>query len=556
METSQERELIIQGMTCGGCATHVIKALKGVEGVGNVQLPDWKAGSATVQVNAAVTKQTLESAVDTAGYTAKVFSPQKPDNQSTNKQTDFDLIIIGTGGAGMGAAIKAAELGFSSAIIESGTIGGTCVNIGCVPSKALLRAAEAYHKAGHHGFKGVQTRAESLDWKTIMKEKDELVESLRQKKYIDVIDSYPEITLIQGTAQLQSDGSVLVDGDTAYSGKKVIIATGARPRILPLEGLEEVDVLTSTTAMELKKLPQSMIIIGGRFIALEQAQIFSRFGTKVTILQRSERLVPNREPEISEGIAEAFRDEGVIVHTKAQPISIKEVDGEKIITVIIDGKKEEIKGEQVLMAVGRVGNTDTLGLESLGVELDKDGAITVDDTLQTSHPAIYAAGDVSNRPQLVYVAAAAGGIAAENALTGTQNPLDLSVLPEVLFSDPQIATVGLTEVQAKEQGYDVATATLPLEYVPRAIAARDTKGLIKLISDRTTNQLIGAHILAAEGGELIQTAAMAIYNGKKYGFTVQDFRKMLFPYLVQVEGLKLATLTFDKEVAQLSCCAG
>jgi len=197
-----------------------------------------------------------------------------------------------------------------------------------------------------------------------------------------------------------------------------------------------------------------------------------------------------------------------------------------------------------------------MGLEEVGVELDAGGFIKVDEFMQTSHPRIYAAGDVTNRPKLVYVAAAAGGIAAENALDGNSKRLDLTVLPDVIFTDPQVATVGLTEAQARARDYDVKVTTLPLAYVPRALAARDTRGLIKLVADRSSDRLLGAHILAAEGGEVIQTAALAVRYGLQYGFTVANLREMLFPYLVQVEGLKLATQSFEKDVAQLSCCAG
>jgi len=197
-----------------------------------------------------------------------------------------------------------------------------------------------------------------------------------------------------------------------------------------------------------------------------------------------------------------------------------------------------------------------MGLEEVGIAMQPNGAIVVDDTLRTSHPHIYAVGDVTTLPQLVYVAAMAGGMAAENALTGAERRLDLTVLPDVIFTDPQVATVGLTEAQAQQAGYAVQTTILPLAYVPRAIAARDTRGFIKLVMDEGSKRLLGAHILAAEAGEVIQTAALAIECGRRYGFGVDDLRQMLFPYLVQVEGLKLAAQTFAKDVSKLSCCAG
>jgi pyruvate/2-oxoglutarate dehydrogenase complex dihydrolipoamide dehydrogenase (E3) component len=208
------------------------------------------------------------------------------------------------------------------------------------------------------------------------------------------------------------------------------------------------------------------------------------------------------------------------------------------------------------MAVGRTPNTPEMGLAEAGVELDERGFITVNGRMETTNPNIYAVGDVTNWPKFVYVAAAAGGIAATNALTGVGKSLNLNILPDVIFTDPQVARVGLTEAQALTGGYEAKVSTLPLEYVPRALVDRDTRGLIKLVADRNGDRLLGAHILAAGGGEIIQTAAMAVRFGLQYGFTVANLRDMLFPYLVQVEGLKLAALTFEKDVAQLSCCAG
>jgi mercuric reductase len=315
-------------------------------------------------------------------------------------------------------------------------------------------------------------------------------------------------------------------------------------------------VLDSTSAMALSAQPSSLLVIGGRAIALELGQTFARLGTQVTILQRSERLIPEHEPELADALAEILREEGLCVQTDATPLAIRAEDGEKVVTARVHGELQEFRAEQVLMATGRTPNTSALGLDEAGIATDAQGFIVVDDFMQTSRPGIYAAGDVTNRPKLVYVAAAAGGVAAENALEGNRKRLNLTVLPDVIFTDPQVATVGLTEGQAMADGYSVKTSVLPLSYVPRALAARDTRGLIKLVAEQGTDRLLGAHVLAAEGGEVIQTAALAVHVGLRYGFTVADLRGMLFPYLTQVEGLKLAAQTFEKDVAQLSCCAG
>ncbi len=557
---SSQIELEVTGMTCSNCAMRVEDALSEVTGVVKARGPAWQKKKAIVTVAAEMALEKLAQAVKKAGYSAQIIGTGRAEQTAStnggNAQHDYDLVVIGTGSGGVAAAIRAAENGHTVAIVEGGTIGGTCVNIGCVPSKALIRAAAAFHIAAHHPFKGVNTKAESIDWSAIRAEKDELVDSLRQKKYIDVLKSHSRITLIQGWAKLDKNGDVLIDNDKTLKAGRVVIATGARQKVLPLQGIENVEILNSTTLMDMETLPKSLIVLGGRAVALELGQTFARLGVRVTILQRSQRLVPEHEPELGDALAEALREEGIVVETGCTAQAIRKENGEKIITASIRGKEREFNAEHVLMAVGNTPNSSGMDLEKAGVKLDEQGFIIVDEYLQTNNPKIYAAGDVTILPAFVYVAAAAGGIAAENALNGNNKKLDLSVLPTVIFTDPQVAEVGLTERQAKTKGYDVKISNLPLEYVPRALAAHRTHGLIKLVADRETDRLLGAHVLAAEGGEIIETAALAVKFGEKHGFTVQEFRTMLFPYLTQVESLKLAAQTFDKDIVQLSCCAG
>jgi len=512
-------------------------------------------------------KQNTLVAVNDVGYQASKHSMDVPATTARERLAssrderaqgaDYDLAVIGTGGGGMASAIRAAEMDRSVCIIEMGTLGGTCVNIGCVPSKTLIRAAEAYYNAGRQPFRGVHTKAESLDWGAVIAQKDELVAGLRQAKYVDVLSSYGErITVMHGRARLLPDGVIALDDGRTCTAGKIVIAAGARPSIPPVQGVEDVEVLTSTTAMELREQPRSLIVVGGRFIALELGQTFARFGTKVTILQRSARLIPDHEPEIAQALTEYLREEGLDIHTGVKLLRIRQSAGEKVVTVQIEGYEQEFRAEQVLMATGRTSNTQGLGLETAGVQMDPQGFVVVDDHLQTANPHIYAAGDVTNRPKLVYVAAAAGLIAAENALSGNHRKLDLSVVPDVIFTDPQVASVGLTEAQAAKLGYHPEVSSLSLVHVPRALAARNTRGLIKLVADAGSGRLLGAHVLATEGGEIIQTAALAIKFGIEHGFTYSDLAAMLFPYLTQVEGLKLAALTFNKDIGRLSCCAG
>jgi len=552
--TKEEITLDIRGMTCDSCALHVTKALEGVPGVEQVVVPGWQSGRATLLAGPEVSDTVLAEAVAAAGYQARVVTrrslsagagPVRPG------QAEVDLLVVGAGSAGFAAAIRAAELGYSVTLVGEGIIGGTCVNVGCVPSKTLIRAAEAYHRAGHSPFGGVRPRGAGLDWAAVIEQKDALVAELRQSKYVDVLAAYPSITYIEGRARLLADGGVAVNG-RVYHPARVVVATGASPHLLSVPGIEKVEVLTSTQALSLRERPESLLVIGGRAVALELAQIYARFGTQVTILQRSPRLIPEHEPEIAEALAGYLQEEGVTIHTGVRVQHIRQEGDEKMVTATVDGEEREFRAAQVLMATGRRPNTADMGLEEAGIELDERGAIRVNAQMQTTNPQVYAAGDVTGGPMLVYVAAAGGALAAENALLGTEKPLDLSAVPAVIFTDPQVATAGLTEAQARARGLAVRIAVLPLDYVARALAAHDTRGLIKLVADEENGRLLGAHVLAAEGGEVIQAAALAL----RAGWRVSDLRETVFPYLTQVEGLKLAALAFEKDVRKLSCCAG
>lgn len=547
-------ELRIGGMTCPNCSEHVINAIESVPGVLSVEVPGWQSNTASVIAEGEVPLDDLTAAVANAGYLAMiqdqtVLDPESVEPTELKDEIDFDLIVIGAGSGGFAAAITASDLGKRIAMVNGGTIGGTCVNIGCIPSKTLIRAAEAWYSVGHHPFKGATTQQISLDWAKIRDKKDELVASMRKNKYEDVLDAYPDITFINGWATFQKDGGLLID-DQPFSASKFVVATGARPRMIQFPGIEEAEPLNSTTIMELDELPRSLIVLGGRAIALELGQTFARLGVEVLILQRSPRLVPEHEPEVGRQIKEYLEHEGIGVITGVQVERLSRKEDERIVHAKVMGQEREFRAEHILMALGREPNSDKLGLEKVGVELNENGSVVVDEYQQTSNPKIYAIGDVTTNPEFVYVAAAGGKLAARNALTESLNPLDLSAMPAVIFTDPQIATVGLTETEARTREYEVQVSKVDLVHVPRALAARDTQGFIKLVADAETGRLLGAHMLAAESGEVIQTATLAI----KFGLSVDDLTDTLFPYLTQVEGLKLAALAFTKDVTKLSCC--
>jgi len=464
---------------------------------------------------------------------------------------DKHFVVMGGGSAAFSAGIKASELGARVTLINDGLpIGGTCVNVGCVPSKTLIRAAEAHYRAAHHNFKGLRAQSRVTDFQAVIQQKRDLVEQLRQGKYVDVVSDLEHFRRIDGHARLVSADTVEVNGER-IKADSVLIATGDAPFIPDVPGLKESGYLTNDSAYELEELPESMIVLGGRYIAIESAQMFARFGTRVTVLQRSARILPTETPELTDALTGYLTDEGIDIVTGVKLLRVRREGREVVVEAEVNGASKEFKATHLLAATGRKPNTFNLGLETAGVQTNERGFLKVDDTLQTTAPGIYGAGDVIGEPLFVYTAAYEGALAASNALNGTSDKRDYTALPWVIFTDPQVAGVGLDERQAVEKGLDVDTATLALSHVPRALAARDTRGFITLIRDKATDQLVGGRILAPEGGELAMEISLAI----KYAITASELAHSFHPYLTLSEGIKLAAITFGKDVAKLSCCA-
>jgi len=429
-------------------------------------------------------------------------------------------------------------------------IGGTCVNVGCVPSKNLIRAAETVHKANNNAFDGITTSGRVNDFHALIEAKRKLVLDLREQKYIDIIKDMDDFELIEGRATVKSPTSVQV-ADRIIEGSHILLCTGAQPLIPEIQGLDDVNYLTNEEAFELDELPESLIVLGGSYIALEMAQMFSRLGSKVTILQRSDRILSNEQADLTDELDQYFTQEGMTIVTGNAIQSVSEENSVVTVLTRVKGKDEKFSAQKLIVATGRKANTANMNLEAIGVTLERNGAIKVDEYLQTSVPTIYAAGDVLGSHMFVYTAAYEAKLAIDNAFTTVRKEADFNVLPWVIFTDPQVAGVGMDEAQAQEASLNVDTALLPLSYVPRAIAANDTRGFIKLIRNRDTDTLVGARILAPEGSELLMEVSLAI----KFNITVSDIKEMLHPYLTLSEGIKLAAITFSKDVKELSCCA-
>ncbi len=558
-------QLKISGMTCDACAAHVQAALEKVSGVQSARV-SYASGTAEVALTVGTRLDALIAAVDALGYRAKPGAGGAPASAGTlgkmqnwmgggkrasGGDAPLHIAVIGSGGAAMAGALKAAERGARVTLIERGTIGGTCVNVGCVPSKIMIRAAHVAHLRRESPFDGgVAAAAPTILRDRLLAQQQGRVEELRHAKYESILDGHEAITVLRGETRFQDGRTLAVKmengGEQSVRFDRCLIATGASPAIPPIPGLKDTPYWTSTEALVSETIPQRLAVIGSSVVAVELAQAFARLGSRVTILARS-ALFFREDPEIGKAVTAAFRTEGIEVFEQTQASRIAHADGEFVLTT----NRGELRADKLLVATGRAPNSRSLNLEAAGVNVNSQGAIVVDAGMRTSAAQIYAAGDCTDQPQFVHVAAAAGTRAAIN-MTGGEAALDLSAMPTVAFTDPQVATVGTSEAEAHQAGLDTDSRVLALENVPRALVNFDTRGFIKLVAEAGTKRLIGVQAVAPEAGELIQTAALAI----RQRMTVQELADQLFPYLTMVEGLKLAAQTFTKDVKQLSCCAG
>jgi len=454
----------------------------------------------------------------------------------TDGSWEYDLVVIGSGGGAFAAAIRARDLGRSVLMIEHATAGGTCVNVGCIPSKSLLVDSERTRLMGQPSLRAAVAR------------KAELVAQLRQAKYVDLLDEYA-IAFRAGHARLLDGHTIEIDGDRV-TAQAILVATGARPAIPPVTGLRAAGFLTSTTALELTQPPARLAVLGANAVGLELGQMLGGFGSQVTFIAPRD-VAPNSEPEISAVLREILEDAGHHVLAPAVTTEVVLDGADKVLRGLTDGEPFEVRADEILVAVGRTPNTDDLGLQDVGVSVDEAGAIVVDEHQRTSVASIFAAGDVTTQPRFVYVAAAGGAAAASNALDDGDQRLDFAALPQIIFTAPAVAQAGVTEAQARARGLDVDVRVLPLSAVPRALVNADVRGLIKLVALAGSGRLIGASVLADGAPDVIQAAVLAIDRQ----MTVGELASTWAPYLAMAEGLKLAAQTFNRDVSRLSCCA-
>lgn len=471
----------------------------------------------------------------------------------------FDLLILGSGSTAFAAALTAQEMNNTAVMTEERPIGGTCVNRGCLPSKNLIAAAKLLHDARNPRYPGLIPCTIGLDFGALIAQKDDLVHEYRKKKYESLVGG--DIRVERGHVQFVDSQTVEVEGKRLH-GSNVLIATGSRPVVPDIHGLDGVsyltsDLLTVDESIELRELPASLLIIGGGYIALELGQMFSRFGTAVTMLERGRQLLNRHyEPEVGRSIGEVFAQEGLQVILNATAKSVRQDGAEVVTTAVVAGRERQYRTERLLVAAGRRPNTDNIVIERSGVQVNERGDVVVDTYLRTNVPHIYAAGDVIGRQHgsqmATPIGSRQGGIAARNALSaGPVKAIDHRVIPRVIFTDPEVAVVGMTEAQAIAAGHRCWCNTLPMSLVPRAGAIRDTRGIIKMTADADSNEVLGVSMVGPNAGEVIHEAAMAM----KYRATIPDFIDLLHVFPAMAEALKIVALSRFKDPARLSCCA-
>ena len=447
---------------------------------------------------------------------------------------EFNLIVIGSGSAGSNVMHRATSKGLTVALAEAGPFGGSCINVGCIPSKALIQSARAYKQVKSAGRFGVITEKPGIDWQAAIRRKDLIVNRMRAGGYNSLADN-KHVTLFEGEASFAGPREVLVNGEK-ISSKRIVIAAGARPLIPALNGLEEVDYLTSTTIMELPELPKSLIIIGGGLIALEFSQLFARLDVEVTILQRNRQLAPQLDRDIADEISAVLDNEKVRIITGA---GVSRVGREgDLIFVEAERNSQLIRysAEKLLIAAGRAPNSDRLKIEQAGIKADQRGFILVDNNFKTSADGVWAIGDIIGGPMFTHKAWHDGYLLANYLIDSKAiSPAD-RLIPFAVFTDPEIAGVGLSETQAREAGYNFKVTRYPFGSHGRNIVDDKLEGFIKLIYETEVEKLIGAQLIGPEAGELIHELIAAIYFGAK----LSDLQNMIHIHPTLAEAINSA----------------
>jgi len=450
---------------------------------------------------------------------------------------EFDAIVIGAGQAGVPLAKKLATSGLKTLLIEKRWVGGTCVNDGCTPTKAMVASATMAYQAGRSSDLGINIPSYEVDFKAVMARKSKIVEQFRGGS-IAGIEKTKDLHLIYGEARFISDNSIHVtsaDGCSEnYTADKIFINTGASPVVPDIEGINDIKYLTSSSILELEEVPRHLLIVGGGYIGLEFGQMFRRFGAKVTLLEKGPFLLPKEDADACEVMTEIFNQEGIDVLASAKAVKFEnEEDGDIIVTVNVKGEDVKYTCSHVLLASGRKPQTALLGLEHTTIECDSNGHIKVNEFLETTAKNVYALGDVKGGPAFTHISYNDYVVVTKNLLEGAKMSIKGRMEPYCMFTDPQLGRIGITETEAKKQGLDYLVAKIPMKNVARAIETAETRGFMKAVVDKNTRQILGATIIGSQGGEIMTVLQMAMM-GK---VTFDEIRFAIFAHPLYAESL-------------------
>jgi pyruvate/2-oxoglutarate dehydrogenase complex dihydrolipoamide dehydrogenase (E3) component len=456
----------------------------------------------------------------------------------------YDAIVIGTGQSGKPLATTLARAGWKIAVVEREHVGGTCVNVGCTPTKTMVASGRVAYLARRGKDYGVNTGAIAVDMRRVHERKRGVVESFRnsgQKR----LEKTANLDLLFGEARLKDSKRVAVElkagGTRELEGRRIVINTGGRPAVPPVPGLDGVPFLDSSSIMELTELPEHLVVLGGGYIGLEFCQMFRRFGARVTVVNRDPRLIQREDPDVSAEVEKILKEDGIEVLNSTQVTRLeKSGAGVRALLQTAEGSRE-VSGSHLLVALGRVPNSDRLNLGAAGVETDKLDYIKVNSKLETSVPGIYAIGDVKGGPAFTHISYDDFRVLRENWLAGGAATIDGRAVPNCMFIDPQLATVGLNETEAKKRGIDYRVAKLPMTGVARAIEMSETRGFMKAIVDRKTQQILGCTILGVEGGEIMSMLQIAMMGKIPY----PAIKEAIFAHPTLAESLNNLFMTLD-----------
>jgi dihydrolipoamide dehydrogenase len=441
-----------------------------------------------------------------------------------------EVVVLGSGPGGYVAAIRLGQLGKEPILIEKDTLGGVCLNIGCIPSKALIRVARLKRQIDTGKQIGVEVSDVKVDFTKVQAWKKSVVD--RHTSGVEFLCKENHVKVVKGEGRFRGPRELEVrtgSGTETIEAENVIIATGSRAVEIPGFKFDGTHVITSTEVLDMKEIPKNFVVIGGGVTGLEMATMCAELGSKVAVIEMLDQLLPGLDIELVRIIERAFRRLGVDYHVKSRAREYR--DG-KVYAVLEDGKESSFPCDKVLVTVGRRPNTDNIGLDKTGVKIDSHGFILTDKKMQTNVPGVYAIGDVVGPPMLAHKASKEGIVAAE-VITGMNSEADYRAIPSAIFTDPEIATVGLTEAQAKEKGYDPIVGKFPFTALARATIAGETDGFVKIIGDKSSDMVLGVHIVGAEASDLISEAALAI----EMGATLEDVGFTIHPHPTFSEGV-------------------